>query len=69
MGDVGLGQMSGAATGEMAEGVTGGEQGQVQARPRATLAGLTKGHAVSVEADQADPRRRARGSLDESQGQ
>ena len=43
MGDVGLGQMSGAAT-EMAEGVNGGEQGQVQKATR-TLASLTKGHA------------------------
>ena len=43
MGDVGLGQMSGAAT-EMAEGITGGNKAKFRKATR-TLAGLTKGHA------------------------
>ena len=43
MGDVGLGQMSGAAT-EMAEGVKGGSQSKFKKATK-TLASLTKGHA------------------------
>jgi hypothetical protein len=43
MGDVGLGQMSGAAT-EMAEGIKGGNNAKFKKATR-TLASLTKGHA------------------------
>jgi hypothetical protein len=43
MGDVGLGQMSGAAT-EMAEGIKGGSQSKFKKATK-TLANLTKGHA------------------------
>ena len=43
MGDVGLGQMSGAAT-EMAEGIKGGSQSKFKKATR-TLASLTKAHA------------------------
>ena len=43
MGDVGLGQMSGAAT-EMAEGTAGGNKSKFQKATK-TLANLTKGHA------------------------
>ena len=43
MGDVGLGQMSGAAT-EMAEGAKGGSQSKFKKATK-ILAGLTKGHA------------------------
>jgi len=43
MGDVGLGQMSGAAT-EMAEGIKGGSAARFRKATR-TLAGLTRGHA------------------------